>query len=485
MHLYKVSSLKCLSEYRLSEVLFLLLQNNFFCRKSIEEYCEVLKSIGNFNLVSELTLDRLAESENCSDEVWNQAYNILIPIETQKLRIKHGWNCEVPLLQRLSKLSNLKSIDITGVGTNEILATIVSHCPQLKCIKASYSNGVTDIGLSNLCSNKKEISKTTYQQHSSEEADATKVIPSYEDVDADTGMRPGDTTICEDVRGECDRCDIVESHVACGHCCCKNTDRHTKVEFCTLRSLQLLGCSNVSVDSVLEVLDNQKCLTHVSHDKLPLIFQKIAEKSREQVYWLQNYEHNVFDDEDIETFIEKLAAVCPYIKTAKLNIIKDSDDILRFISKLTRINEVIIDYSGKLGPGFSCFLTQSGFKLTKLSLSLQKFSFLDMKLISQECNRLKIFHIFFTNYTNNSNNCAKHALQMNHLEVLYLGVGKNCDSDLVHTSLTSNILSFCPSIQSLYLSGVSQLFCDSFLCKLLKTHCLIYLETFIVKQNVS
>ena len=95
---------------------------------------------------------------------------------------------------------------------------------------------------------------------------------------------------------------------------------------------------------------------------------------------------------------------------------QDSDDILRFISKLTRINEVIIDYSGKLGPGFSCFLTQSGFKLTKLSLSLQKFSFLDMKLISQECNRLKIFHIFFTNYTNNSNNCAKHALQMNHLE---------------------------------------------------------------------
>ena len=54
-------------------------------------------------------------------------------------------------------------------------------------------------------------------------ADATKVIPSYEDVDADTGMRPGDTTICEDVRGECDRCDIVESHVACGHCCCKVT----------------------------------------------------------------------------------------------------------------------------------------------------------------------------------------------------------------------------------------------------------------------
>ena len=63
MHLYKVSSLKCLSEYRLSDVLFLLLQNNFSCRKLIEEYCEVLKSIGNFNLVSELTLDRLAESE--------------------------------------------------------------------------------------------------------------------------------------------------------------------------------------------------------------------------------------------------------------------------------------------------------------------------------------------------------------------------------------------------------------------------------------
>ena len=94
------------------------------------------------------------------------------------------------------------------------------------------------------------------------------------------------------------------------------------MEFCTLRSLQLLGCSNVSVDSVLEVLDNQKCLTHVSHDKLPLIFQKILEKRFEQVYGLQNYEQNVFDDEDSETFIEKLAAVCPYIKTAKLNIIK-------------------------------------------------------------------------------------------------------------------------------------------------------------------
>ena len=54
-------------------------------------------------------------------------------------------------------------------------------------------------------------------------ADATKVIPSYEDVDADTGMGPGDTTISEEVKGECDRCDIVESHVACGHCCCKVT----------------------------------------------------------------------------------------------------------------------------------------------------------------------------------------------------------------------------------------------------------------------
>jgi len=162
---------------------------------------------------------------------------------------------------------------------------------------------------------------------------------------------------------------------------------------------------------------------------------------------------------------------------------QDSDDILRFISKLTRINEVIIDYSGRLGPGFSTFLTQSGFKLTKLSLSLQKFSFLDMKLISQECNRLKIFHIFFTNYSNNSNNCAKHALQMNHLEVLYLGVSKNCDSDLVHKYLTSNILNYCPNIQSLYLSGVSKLFCDSFLGSLLQKNCLNYLETFIVKQN--
>ena len=46
------------------------------------------------------------------------------------------------------------------------------------------------------------------------------------------------------------------------------------------------------------------------------------EKSYEHVYGLQNYEQNVFDDEDSETFIEKLAAVCPYIKTAKLNIIK-------------------------------------------------------------------------------------------------------------------------------------------------------------------
>ena len=55
--------------------------------------------------------------------------------------------------------------------------------------------------------------------------DATKVIPSYEDfdVDADIGIRHGDTTISEEVRVECDRCDIVESHVACGQCCCKVT----------------------------------------------------------------------------------------------------------------------------------------------------------------------------------------------------------------------------------------------------------------------
>ena len=67
---------------------------------------------------------------------------------------------------------------------------------------------------------------------------------------------------------------------------------------------------------------------------------------------------------------------------------------------------------------------------------------------------------------------------------LYLGVTRSCNLDVVHNSLTSSLLSNCGGLRTIYLSGVSKLFNDEFLGRLLQSQCLANLENIHVKEDV-
>ena len=70
------------------------------------------------------------------------------------------------------------------------------------------------------------------------------------------------------------------------------------------------------------------------------------------------------------------------------------------------------------------------------------------------------------------------------IEGLYLGVTRSCNLDVVHSSLTSSLLSNCGGLRTIYLSGVSKLFNDEFFCRLLQSQCLPSLENIHVKEDV-
>ena len=95
---------------------------------------------------------------------------------------------------------------------------------------------------------------------------------------------------------------------------------------------------------------------------------------------------------------------------------QETDWNVKHLAKMSNIHEAILDFTGLLGQGFTYFLNNSGANLTKLGLSLQNFSYLNMLLIAQECSNLKIFHIFFTNFLNNCDDHTKHSLELKYLQ---------------------------------------------------------------------
>ena len=80
---------------------------------------------------------------------------------------------------------------------------------------------------------------------------------------------------------------------------------------------------------------------------------------------------------------------------------QESDEYVKYLSMMPDLQELIIDFPGSLGLGFNSFLAASGPKLSQLGLSLGEYKAEHMKLIAEECKKLKILHLFFTNYTNN------------------------------------------------------------------------------------
>ena len=95
---------------------------------------------------------------------------------------------------------------------------------------------------------------------------------------------------------------------------------------------------------------------------------------------------------------------------------QETDRNVKHLAKMSNIHEAILDFTGILAQGFLYFLHNSGVNLTKLGLSLQNFSYLNMLLIAKECPNLKIFHIFFTNFLNNCDDHTKHSLELKYLQ---------------------------------------------------------------------
>ena len=95
---------------------------------------------------------------------------------------------------------------------------------------------------------------------------------------------------------------------------------------------------------------------------------------------------------------------------------------MKYLEMIPRVQELIIDFPGSLGLGFNSFLVASGTKLSQLGLSLGEYTAQHMKLIAEECKKLKILHLFFTNYTNNEENTlTKYALpSLEGLDSLFL-----------------------------------------------------------------
>ena len=62
----------------------------------------------------------------------------------------------------------IQSILIIGVGTDNILSALGQCCPNLQCLKASYSPQITDLGLRALYGMSKVITEefTSSQQNS-------------------------------------------------------------------------------------------------------------------------------------------------------------------------------------------------------------------------------------------------------------------------------------------------------------------------------
>ena len=176
-----------------------------------------------------------------------------------------------------------------------------------------------------------------------------------------------------------------------------------------LRSLQLVGCPKITTEALIDVLLTLPELRYVGSDKTGEIFKHPRILEAGTIFQVENAELNVSSHqaegmEEKETdrnYVEKLSSVFPNLRNVKLNINKETDEYVEYLENLSGLQELIIDYPGCLGLGFYRFLSSSGVKLTQLGLSLGEYKSQHMKLIAKECKKLKIFHLFFTNYTNN------------------------------------------------------------------------------------
>ena len=90
----------------------------------------------------------------------NRAYPLLLNARLRTLTIKSGWLKAAGgggLIRRLSHLSGLQSVEVTGGDqegwTDLLLSGLGSHCPQLQSLKVSHCSDLTESGLRALCGN--------------------------------------------------------------------------------------------------------------------------------------------------------------------------------------------------------------------------------------------------------------------------------------------------------------------------------------------
>ena len=99
-----------------------------------------------------------------------------------------------------------------------------------------------------------------------------------------------------------------------------------------LRSLHLTGCPQVSSTALTEALLQLRDLTYLGSEKIGQIFMNPTILEAGKIFKIQNFEFNVSSHEaetmDLKdsdkNYVEKLASVCPHLRTVKLNINKES-----------------------------------------------------------------------------------------------------------------------------------------------------------------
>ena len=92
-----------------------------------------------------------------------------------------------------------------------------------------------------------------------------------------------------------------------------------------------MGCTNVSVEAVTNLVKTLPGITYVGSDKLSLLYKQLVTSfdhdQQSSLYQIENFEHTVTDSDNDEDdnnsdddFMSKIAAHCPNIQTVKLNI---------------------------------------------------------------------------------------------------------------------------------------------------------------------
>ena len=114
---------------------------------------------------------------------------------------------------------------------------------------------------------------------------------------------------------------------------CHLKERPDQGSGCTkLKSLQLTGCTQLSSLALAELLLLLPDLTYLASEKIGQIFKNRTILEAGQIFKIQNFEFNISSHEsetmDLKDsdkhYVEKLASVCPHLRTVKLNINKDS-----------------------------------------------------------------------------------------------------------------------------------------------------------------